>query len=100
MTLGASVVAAGVVHVVFLATAIALQQLPLQRFGPAGEKNLAGPAMARQQVLPKSVQVLVPIATEDVRTARMLMLRHGQRSATRVAMVACATSGVGGVRWG
>jgi hypothetical protein len=67
LTLGATAVAAGVVDVVFLATAIALSQLPPHRFSPAGEESLDGPAMARQQVLPKPVQVLMPIAPEDVR---------------------------------
>jgi hypothetical protein len=67
MTRGATAVAAEVVDVVFLATAIALPQLPPQRFSPAGEKSLDGPAMARQQLLPKPVHVLVPIAPEDVR---------------------------------
>jgi hypothetical protein len=49
---GATAGAAGVVDVVFLATAIARSQLPPQRFSPAGEAIRDSQAMARQPVRP------------------------------------------------
>jgi hypothetical protein len=66
MTLRATAVAADVVDIVFLATATARSQLPPQRFSPAGKAIVDGPVMARPQVLPEAVHVLVPIAPEDV----------------------------------
>jgi hypothetical protein len=67
MPRGATAVAAAVVDVVVLATAIALSQLPPHRCGPAGAESRDGPALAGQQVLPHPVHVLGPIAPEDVR---------------------------------
>jgi hypothetical protein len=72
VALGATAVAAGVIHLVFLTTVIARQELPAQGLSPAGEEILHGPAMARQEVRPKPLQVLASIASKHVRH-----LRHG-----------------------
>ncbi len=55
-TRGTTPVAAGVVGVVFLATVIALEQLPASRLGAAVDQIVHGAAMTGQPALPKPVQ--------------------------------------------
>jgi hypothetical protein len=67
MTLGATAVAAGVVHVRVRTTMIAWQPRPTEGRRPAPEQSIHGAAMAGQEVLAEPVPRVRAVAPEDVR---------------------------------
>ena len=98
MALRTTAMAAGLVDIMLLATAITRQQVPSQDLRATVENLLYCSPMAGEQILPEPGLVGTAITPKDLRSCRHVRSARAERSAMRALMVACTTSQVGGVR--